>query len=379
MSDVELRAVVKTFPDPGAGETTVLHGIDIRAGSGQFVVLLGPSGCGKSTSLRIVAGLESATSGDVLIEGVRVNEVPAAKRHIAMVFQNYALYPHLTVLENIVFGLRVRKVPKAEREAKARDAAERVGLEAYLKRRPSQLSGGQRQRTALARALVSDAKVVLMDEPLSNLDARLRHQMRVELRELQRSLGLTVLYVTHDQVEAMTMADHVVVMRDGNVAQAASPVDLYTDPADAGVAAFIGSPPMNLLPGRLDEAGLRLAGDGAGLPIPTAVATHGLADGRLTVGVRPESLALTDDAAAPLAGTVRLSEILGAETLLTVDLAPGEQVVARLPGIVRVADGAHVRLAVAHDDVRYFDHTSGRRLAGADDDPAPLERTGNAR
>ncbi len=363
MSDVELRDVTKSFPDGKGGVTDVLHGVDIAARSGQFVVLLGPSGCGKSTSLRIIAGLEAATTGEVLIDGQRVNDVPAARRHIAMVFQNYALYPHLSVLENIIFGLRVRKVSRSERETRGREAAATVGLEPYLERRPSQLSGGQRQRAALARALVSDAKVVLMDEPLSNLDARLRHQMRIELRALQRDLGLTVIYVTHDQVEAMTMADHVVVMRDGDIAQAASPVDLYTDPADTEVASFIGSPPMNLLSASAHAGRLQVVGSRQ----PWELSLDGRE--RVTIGVRPESLAVGSDGVLGLHGTVDSSEILGAETLITLHTPTGDSVVAKLPGIVHLDRGDPVELSTRPESLRFFDADSGLAL------PKPFTQT----
>ncbi len=359
MSDVELRGVDKSFSDGKGGQTAVLHGVSIQAISGKFVVLLGPSGCGKSTSLRILAGLEQASAGDVLIDGQRVNDIPASKRHIAMVFQNYALYPHLSVMENIIFGLRVRRIGKAERERRGREAASKVGLENFLDRRPSQLSGGQRQRAALARALVSDAKVVLMDEPLSNLDAKLRHQMRVELRALQRDLGLTVVYVTHDQVEAMTMADHVIVMREGRVAQAASPVDLYTNPADVEVAAFIGSPPMNLLSAQHTDAGLSVMGAEGPWRIDTPLS--GLAKD-VIIGIRPESLHLGAGSSLTLRGLVRTSEILGAETLLTIDAKDESTFVARLPGIVRIEPQQDVTLSMSESDLRFFDSGTGMAL-----------------
>jgi len=361
MSEVELRSVQKTFSDGKTGETAVLQNVNLRVRSGEFAVLLGPSGCGKSTSLRIIAGLELATSGDVLIDGRRVNETPASRRGIAMVFQNYALYPHLTVLENIVFGLRVRRTPKAERERRGREAAEKLGLTAYLNRKPAQLSGGQRQRAALGRALVTDAKVVLMDEPLSNLDAKLRHQMRIELRTLQQELGLTVVYVTHDQVEAMTMADHVVVMRAGRIVQAADPVTLYREPADAEVAAFIGSPPMNIIQASRNERGVEI--DGVAQRVAVDVAAR--VGGALMVGIRPESLRLDPvPGGIELISRIRMIEVLGAETLLTVDLSGGQSLVTRLPGIVPATVGENVRLHAHPDDLHFFDNDSGLRLTG---------------
>ena len=363
MPDVELRKVEKTFAT-GKGQTTqVLNGVDIHVPSGKFVVLLGPSGCGKSTLLRIIAGLEQASTGDVLIDGRRVNDIPAAGRHVAMVFQNYALYPHLSVMENIIFGLRVRRMAKAERERRGREAAEKVGLGDYLNRRPNQLSGGQRQRTALARALVSNAQVVLMDEPLSNLDAKLRQQMRVELRALQRDLGLTVIYVTHDQVEAMTMADYVVVMRDGNVAQATTPEDLYLNPADAEVASFIGSPPINLLPVRELDGALVVPGSDQ----PWTLRVTGGAGRKLLLGIRPETLSIAQSAGpSTLVGTIRTAEILGAETLVTVDLAEGS-VVARLTGIVRLVDGDPIALQADPGNLQFFDCETRVRIPQSTD------------
>jgi ABC-type sugar transport system ATPase subunit len=367
LSSVELRGITKSFASAKGAVTPVLHGVDIAAEAGEFLVLLGPSGCGKSTSLRILAGLESADGGDVLIDGRRVNDVPAAQRRIAMVFQNYALYPHLTVLENIVFGLRVRKVKRDERDRRAREAAELLGLSDHLGRRPAELSGGQRQRVALGRALVSGTKIILMDEPLSNLDAKLRAQMRVELRALQRELGLTVIYVTHDQVEAMTMADRVVVMREGRVEQDATPVDLYREPATVNVAAFIGSPPMNLVPARVVGEGLRLDVDGQPV-VPVAVEERAVAEVQL--GVRPEDLRLDGTGDAHLPGRVLSTELLGAETLVSVDLGSGAHVVVRAQGLVPAEPGSDVTLGFSVADVRVFARGNGERLAVHASSPA---------
>ena len=371
MSSVELAQVTKRF-----GDVTVLHEVSMAAQSGEFLVLLGPSGCGKSTSLRIMAGLERADEGDVLIAGDRVNDVPAARRRTAMVFQNYALYPHLSVAENIVFGLRVRKVARAEREARLRQVAEMLDLVPYLDRKPAELSGGQRQRVALGRALVSRAKVILMDEPLSNLDAKLRQQMRVDLRALQRELGLTVVYVTHDQVEAMTMADRVVVMRDGRVEQVATPVELYQEPASAWVARFIGSPPMNLLPGAV--AGGRVAiTPGEASASPEQADRADAED--VWVGIRPEEVRLVpegdsahgaaagtgvpgDDDHLRVPGVVRSVEILGADTLVAVEVGCPDAVVARVPGISGLAVGQQVVALLRRRSLTLFDRDSGRRL-----------------
>ena len=365
MSSVELVNVTKGF-----GDVEVLHGVSMAAESGEFLVLLGPSGCGKSTSLRIMAGLEKANGGDVLIAGDRVNDVPAAKRRTAMVFQNYALYPHLDVAENIVFGLKVRKLDRAEREKRLTTTAAMLDLTPYLDRKPAELSGGQRQRVALGRALVSQAKVILMDEPLSNLDAKLRQQMRVDLRALQRQLGLTVVYVTHDQVEAMTMADRVVVMHDGNVEQVATPVELYQYPATAWVAGFIGSPPMNLLPGRLRDGELTLdvaAGTSSVGRLGTAVRRNGeLAseDGgaRILVGVRPEDVRLDGDGELQVPGTVRSVEILGADSLVALETGASDPLVVRLPGISTIPVGQQATASISLTSLALFDRESGQRL-----------------
>ncbi len=260
-TSLTLRGIDKFFPSPGsATPVQVLFDFSFETRPGQFVVFLGPSGCGKSTALRLIAGLEQPQAGDIVIDGRVVNKVPAARRRLAMVFQSYALFPHLSVSENILFGLKVRRVPRKECNQRLERVAAQLELTDYLKRKPLQLSGGQRQRVALGRALVSGASLILMDEPLSNLDAKLRQQMRLELRDLQRELGLTVIYVTHDQVEAMTMADQVVVMREGRVDQVADPWTLYRFPCRTDVARFIGSPPMNLIPCQVTEEGLRVTG-----------------------------------------------------------------------------------------------------------------------
>ena len=246
MADLELRKVVKRF-----GAAQVIHGVDLRIGDGEFVVFVGPSGCGKSTLLRMIAGLEEISDGAVLIDGADVTEVPAAKRELAMVFQSYALYPHMSVQKNLSFGLETMGVARAEIERKIRDAAEILQIGELLDRKPGQLSGGQRQRVAIGRAIVREPRIFLFDEPLSNLDAELRTQMRVEINKLHRRLGVTMIFVTHDQVEAMTLADRIVVLRKGVIEQVGTPLELYNKPANIFVAGFIGSPRMNLMPGRI--------------------------------------------------------------------------------------------------------------------------------
>jgi len=288
MSRVELNGVCRRF-----GTHTAVDGVNLVAEPGEFVALLGPSGCGKSTTLRLLAGLEPCDGGSIRIGGVDRTHAPPAQRGVAMVFQNYALFPHLSVADNIVFGLSVRRVPAAERQRRLARAADLLGLGPYLDRKPSQLSGGQRQRVALGRAIVAEAPVCLMDEPLSNLDAQLRQQMRAEIRELQQRLGITMLYVTHDQTEAMTMADKVVLMRAGKVEQQGSPQDLYGHPQTSFVAGFIGSPAMNLFPASLLQQ----------------------RDPDMLVGVRPEDMVIDLDAPKLRARVVAV-EYLGAESLV---------------------------------------------------------------
>ena len=337
MSSIRLIDIGKRW-----GETTALESINLDIAAGSFCVLLGPSGCGKSTTLRIIAGLEAASSGQVFIDGREVTGLPPAQRGIAMVFQNYALFPHLSVADNITFGLSVRKVPAAETARRLAETAELLGLSALLARKPAQLSGGQQQRVALARALVAQAKVCLMDEPLSNLDAQLRQEMRSELRQLQQRLGLTVVYVTHDQAEAMSMADQVVLLNRGRIEQAAAPRELYARPATTFAARFIGTPPMNLL--KLQDGRI------AGSDVPAGRPAHWL-------GMRPEEITLGGDVPA----TVRSVEYLGAD--LIAHCAIGSEMLAvRAAGQADLAAGREVRLAWPAAGAHHFDD-QGRRLA----------------
>lgn len=328
MGSVVLRDVVKTW-----GAMQALNGISLQAEDGELVALLGPSGCGKSTTLRLIAGLEMPDAGTIHIGQRDVTYQPPAQCGVAMVFQSYALFPHLTVAENIEFGLKVRNVPAPERARRLADAAELLGLGAYLNRRPAQMSGGQRQRVALGRAIVAQASVCLMDEPLSNLDAQLRQQMRADIRALQQRLGMTMVYVTHDQTEAMTMADKVVLMRSGNIEQMGTPAELYESPANTFVAGFIGSPPMNLLPAH---------------------------EGR-QLGIRPEHIRL-GSVQEGLAATLQSIEYLGAESLLNCRLEQEGNVIVRLPGRVSYAVGDQVGLVWQCEDAHYFDAASGKAI-----------------
>jgi len=338
MSRVVLEAVSKRF-----GDHMAVQDVSLVAEPGQFVALLGPSGCGKSTTLRLIAALEHTDSGRIEIGGVDVTHTPPAERGVAMVFQNYALFPHLTVAENIVFGLTVRRVERAERERRLAHATELLGLGVLLGRKPSQLSGGQRQRVALGRAIVAQAPVCLMDEPLSNLDAQLRQQMRAEIRELQQRLGITMLYVTHDQTEAMTMADRVVLMHAGRIEQQGSPADLYERPASTLVAGFIGAPAMNLFPASLCP----------GAPAHT------------TLGVRPEQLQWHIGGEG-LAAQVVAVEYLGAESLLVCEVQADPtpvRLVLRTATTPLPARGQAVTLTWPETALHHFDRTSGLRLS----------------
>ena len=333
------------------GATRAVDDVSFEAAAGKMLVLLGPSGCGKSTTLRLIAGLEAATSGRISIGGEDVTARPPAQRRISMVFQSYALFPHLSVAENIVFGLRVRRVPAAERGARLTRVAELLGLDGLLDRKPSQLSGGQQQRVALGRAIIAETPVCLMDEPLSNLDAQLRLDMRREIRGLQQKLGVTMVYVTHDQTEAMSMADQVILLREGRVEQDASPAALYARPATVFTARFIGTPPMNIL---------KLA-DGAGGAVVAGTEGPPLLPGRgagLLLGVRPEDIVLA--ASGGLGATIKTIEFLGADSILTCE-AGGQSLAVRAPGRVERPAGATVRLGWSKEHAHVFDEQSGRR------------------
>jgi multiple sugar transport system ATP-binding protein len=334
----------------------------------EFVVFVGPSGCGKTTTLRMVAGLESITSGDVLIGDTVVNELPPMDRDIAMVFQNYALYPHMSVYDNMAFGLKMRKFEKAEIERRVRAAADILGIQEQLKRRPRQLSGGQRQRVALGRAIVRNPQVFLFDEPLSNLDAKLRVQMRVELKKLHERLGTTAIYVTHDQVEAMTLGDRVVVMKDGWVQQVGEPLELYNSPANRFVAGFIGSPGMNFAPVRVtngDDA-LWAEGEGIRIKVPGEMKSRlaRYAGEQVTLGIRPEDLRVANGADAvesSLDAAIEVIEKLGSEILLDVKVGPTTMVAAVEPS-VRAKVHDRLRLALNPDRLHFFDDTSERAI-----------------
>ena len=358
MADISLHAVTKRF-----GDNEVLHPLDVAIGDGEFVVMVGPSGCGKSTLLRIIAGLEEATTGEVRIGGRRVNEVEPKDRNIAMVFQNYALYPHMSVRDNMAYGLKIRKLPSAEIDARVERAAGILELGPYLARKPRELSGGQRQRVAMGRAIVREPAAFLFDEPLSNLDAKLRVQMRLEIQKLHRSLGTTSVFVTHDQVEAMTLADRMLVMNAGTVEQVGAPLTVYDDPASTFVAGFIGSPAMNLVPGRRVGDGVEV---GSGLEFPLPEALRSTARAAVTVGVRPEHLVVSSagSVAGPaLAFRVDSVESLGADSLLH-GSAAGASFVVRVDGHQAPQPGAALTLSPKPGRVYFFDTPSGRRLAG---------------
>ena len=361
MGAISIRNVVKRY-GTGASALQVIHGVNAEITDGEFVVIVGPSGCGKSTLLRMVAGLEEISGGEIAIGGRVVNNVEPSERDIAMVFQNYALYPHMTVYANMAYGLKIAKVPPAEIEARVQKAAKILELGALLDRRPRQLSGGQRQRVAMGRAIVRQPQVFLFDEPLSNLDAKLRAQTRLEIQKLHRELGVTSLFVTHDQVEAMTLAQRMIVMNAGRMEQIGTPDEVYTRPATTFVAGFIGSPPMNLIRGTVD--GSRFSIEGASLTLPATAPRAGA----LILGARPEHLSIADPANGhggwPF--TVEMIETLGAERLIYGRLSPGSDLVTvrvdsgdRAPAL-----GQTVQLLVQAAHLHWFDAETKQRVSG---------------
>ena len=382
MATITLTSITKVYPN---GYRAVDE-VDLDVADGEFMVLIGPSGCGKTTLLRMIAGLEEITGGDMRIGETVVNQLAPKDRDVAMVFQNYALYPHMTVAENIGFGLRAHKTPRPEIDRKVKDAAAILGLEPWIDRRPAQLSGGQRQRVAMGRAIVRDPDVFLMDEPLSNLDAKLRVQMRAEVSRIQRRLGVATVYVTHDQVEAMTMGDRVAVMNDGVILQCADPQTLYDQPASMFVAAFIGSPAMNLYEATLgrDLTAVRLGSQSLAIPARMRAARPELqryAGGPIVVGLRPEDIGIANGTGGPeFAGTVDLVEALGSELLVyfttdarrvaveqaaaDADLEPiGGEAVARVPPRAPVKPGESARFSVDIERMHFFDAATGAAVS----------------
>ncbi|WP_338722831.1 sn-glycerol-3-phosphate ABC transporter ATP-binding protein UgpC [Devosia sp. XK-2] len=350
MSDVNLRGVRKSY-----GALEVVHGVDLDIKSGEFVVFVGPSGCGKSTLLRMIAGLEPITGGEVSIGGRVVNDVPSPQRGIAMVFQSYALYPHMSVYENMAFGLKLAKTPKAEVDQRVREAARILQIEPYLDRMPKALSGGQRQRVAIGRAIVRDPKVFLFDEPLSNLDAALRAQTRVEIAKLHDTLDATMIYVTHDQVEAMTLADRIVVLNAGKIEQVGTPLELYREPVNTFVAGFIASQRMNFVD-------VTPTADGVMLPDKKLLAIrHAELARAKTLGVRPEHLELANAETADISGTLTVIEQFGEYALAYIELSGGETITLKLDGApdLHLHDAIHIK--VPPDAVHLFDET-GRAL-----------------
>ncbi|MFS8047341.1 ABC transporter ATP-binding protein [Rhizobium sp. BR 314] len=355
MASVNVANVRKSY-----GHFEVLHGVDIDIADGEFVILVGPSGCGKSTLLRMIAGLEEISGGDVAIGGRVVNDVEPKSRDIAMVFQSYALYPHMTVEANMGFSLRLAKAPKDEIERRVRDAAQILGLESLLDRYPRNLSGGQRQRVAMGRAIVRQPQVFLFDEPLSNLDAKLRVQMRSEIKQLHQRLRTTTIYVTHDQIEAMTMADRIVVMRDGYVEQIGSPLELYDRPANLFVAGFIGSPGMNLIRGKISGDGPLefIADGGARLPLPQGIdVTRGA---EVVYGIRPENIAVSEGG---IDAEVVVVEPTGAETLIVASIG-SDNIVLALRERIGSRVGDTISLQPDTGKLHLFEGATGRRIGG---------------
>jgi multiple sugar transport system ATP-binding protein len=350
LATVSISNLVKSY-----GRTEVLHGISLDVADGEFVVLVGPSGCGKSTTLRMIAGLEDVTSGEIHIAGELVNHREPKERNIAMVFQNYAIYPHMSVRKNIGFGLRTSKASKAEKNARIDEVAQILGMTDLLDRRPSQLSGGQRQRVAIGRAMVRDPAAFLFDEPLSNLDAQLRTQMRLEIKKLHQRVGNTIIFVTHDQVEAMTMADRIVIMKDGHIQQVGTPLEVFHKPANKFVARFIGAPSMNMIEGTLQDSLVTLE-DGTKIPININLRHNG----PVTLGLRPDDL-LVSDQDGPFQGVVNVLEPLGSETLVYVSVGDRE-LIAKASGRTPPQLGSTIRLSAEPDNMHLFDSATGLAL-----------------
>ena len=348
---VTLSGIIKRY-----GETEVIHGVDLDVREGEFAVFVGPSGCGKSTLLRMIAGLEETTGGQVTIDGEDVTHLDPADRGVAMVFQTYALYPHMTVAENLGFGLKMNRVPKAQIVEKVRKAADILKLGPYLDRKPKALSGGQRQRVAIGRAIVRGPKVFLFDEPLSNLDAELRVEMRVEISRLHNEIGATMIYVTHDQVEAMTLADKIVVLRDGKIEQVGAPLHIYDDPENQFVAGFIGSPAMNFLEGNVSNNSIRIADLGDQV-IHTDITLPTNADSIL-VGLRPEHLEVSEG--GPL--KIDLIEHLGGVSYVYLDTPSGGRIIAEAKGARHVAEGSMASVTIGSNPHYLFDAQTRQRL-----------------
>ena len=352
---ISLANLCKSF-----GDSIVVDALSLDIHDGEFVVLLGPSGCGKTTTLRMIAGLEQPSSGEILIDGQRVNDLPPQKRDVAMVFQSYALYPHMTVAANIAYPLRVRKLAPAEIQTQVKQTAAMLEIESLLNRRPRELSGGERQRVALARAIVRHPKAFLMDEPLSNLDARLRLQMRGELKRLQQQLGTTTVYVTHDQAEAMTLGQRVAVMNKGQLQQFAAPLEIYHRPANRFVAEFVGSPAMNFIEGRIDTATRCFTADGLRLPLEIDTPQIAAAEG-ITLGLRPENIDVSRaEQTGRIPATVYLTELMGSETFVICELG-NQRIVARAASDFRSESGSTVWTKFDMTKAHFFDRATGNR------------------
>ncbi|PHQ97936.1 MAG: sn-glycerol-3-phosphate ABC transporter ATP-binding protein UgpC [Marinosulfonomonas sp.] len=356
MAEILLENVQKSY-----GKVEVIQNVNFTINDGEFVVIVGPSGCGKSTLLRMIAGLESISEGDISIGGRVVNDLEPAERDIAMVFQNYALYPHMTVFNNMAYGLKIKKIPKDEIEKRVNRVAKILEIEDYLQRSPRQLSGGQRQRVAMGRAIVREPSVFLFDEPLSNLDAKLRVQMRLQIKTLQENLGITSVYVTHDQVEAMTLGHRLAVLNGGYVEQLGTPIEIYEKPASVFVAGFIGSPSMNLMAAEIDKSGGSVVlSNGKSVKLNTAVPDH--AGQKITFGIRPEHMEITTDKKANLELTVEIVEQLGADTLVHGTLLKVQDFVVRLEGVRSFTSGEKLHLAAAPGSIHLFDGQTEKRI-----------------